>query len=83
MLDNSNDYENLYVYIKKFDAWCHYLESVWLVKSSKSASQIRDEAIKYIKNTDKLFVIEVQNHWASLNINKQGVEWLKNIDFEK
>ncbi|MDK2824541.1 MAG: hypothetical protein PWP71_2459 [Clostridia bacterium] len=62
------DYNELYETIKNSCSWyCHYLDSVWVIKSNLTAQQISDKLIPVIDKNDYLLVIEVIN-------NKQG--WL-------
>lgn len=39
---NDTDYPDLIEAIKAFGTWWHYLDSTWIVKSDKSAVEIRD-----------------------------------------
>ncbi|MDI3535476.1 MAG: hypothetical protein PWQ82_1841 [Thermosediminibacterales bacterium] len=62
------DYSELYEAIKKSCSYyCHYLDSVWIVKSSLSPEEIFDNIHPKMDKNDYLLIIEVKN-------NKQG--WL-------
>lgn len=68
------NYDNLYSALQKY-AYCHKVESVWLLDSSKSASDIRDDLKDHVDGNDVIFVAELKNHWASYNY--ECTEWLK------
>ena len=68
------DYNNLYEALKKY-TYCHGVESVWLIDSQKSASEIRDDLNKHIDNNDVLFVAKLSGNWASMRYS--CAEWLK------
>ena len=72
------DYEDLIGYIKSLGSWAKPLYSVWLVDTDKTASEIRDGAMRHIDNNDKLFVAEwnTDSGWASYNLPKSVTDWL-------
>jgi hypothetical protein len=55
------------------------LESLWVVTSTKSAPQIRDELQKMVDIDDGLAVIELKagSYWSCLRAKHAGVTWLK------
>lgn len=53
----NRNYNDLYSAIKSLGVWWHQTETVWFVKSAKSAVNIRDYLIQFIDNNDKMFVI--------------------------
>ena len=73
------DYEDLIRYIKSLGSWAKPLYSVWLVDTDKTASEIRDGAMRHIDNNDKLFVAEwnTDSGWASYNLPKSVTDWLR------
>lgn len=71
------DYKRLINTIKTATYWAKPLKSVWLVKTTLSAAQIRDELRKVTDPNDKILVIEITNHWASLGLSKEVTDWMK------
>jgi hypothetical protein len=58
-------YEPVWEYFKKFNR-CKPLESLYLIETSKSAGQVRDDIHALIDRNDKLLVIQVTHSadWA-------------------
>lgn len=69
------DYEKLYEKIKSYGPWAHYLESVWLVKTTKDITEIKNELKQFIDENDNLFICTVSDYsgWA----NEKLWKWLK------
>jgi len=70
-------YENLIKAIKGYGDWCHFLESDWMIVSSRSAQAIRDELLPYIHKDDKLIVFQVTPEAAWHNLPADVGEWLR------
>lgn len=71
------EYIRLFNTIKTAAFWAKPLQSVWLVKTTLSSAQIRDELRKVIDANDKLLVIEVTNNWAAYNLPKEVTDWMQ------
>ncbi len=71
------DYKRLIDAIKTATYWAKPLKSVWLIKTTLSSSQIRDELRKVTDLNDKLLVIEITNNWASYGLPKDVTDWMK------
>ncbi|MGH1746368.1 MULTISPECIES: hypothetical protein [Enterococcus] len=71
------DYETLHDTIKSLGAYSKRFDSFWLIDTSFSASEIRDKINNVIDSNDVALVIEVRKHWASHNLPKEAVDWLK------
>ncbi len=71
------DYETLYTAIKNVGAsWAHPLESVWLVVTTNTVTQIRDYLARYIDQNDQLLIADIGPDWASRNLAKTMTDWL-------
>lgn len=72
-LRNKRDYEDLYEAIKSYLKHTQVLESVWAVKSEKTASEIRDSLKQFIDNDDGLFVSSCPEGaaWTVINCSKE------------
>jgi CRISPR/Cas system-associated endoribonuclease Cas2 len=55
----SDDYERLIKKIKTYPNWGRVQKSVWLIRTSDSAAQVRDALGNLIDANDRLLVIEV------------------------
>lgn len=72
------DYADLIETIKSLGPWWHHLDSTWLVKSSLTATAVRDRLKSHIDGNDELLVIDVTGAaraWSGFN--DSGSRWLK------
>jgi hypothetical protein len=70
------DYERLYEYLWSYEA-CRPLQSLWLIKTNKSVSTVRDELKRYVDRNDEVLVIDVTGDpWAS-NFSDEPTAWMK------
>jgi hypothetical protein len=67
------DVENL---IKSLGSWCHLEESVWLLDTTSTPSQVRD-ALQKVGEDATYFTQRVTSNWASFNASSEKVKWLK------
>lgn len=72
----ARSYEPLYEYLRGY-SYCKGSEYVWLLDTSASCQQIRDDLKQRSDKTDKIFVARLASRtWASFNFGPCG-EWLK------
>jgi len=72
------DYDDLYSYLKNFSKWATPLESVWVVKTAKSHTDIKREIVdNYLDHNDKLLVVDITRS-ASTWHNIANEDWIKN-----
>lgn len=72
------DYAKLHEYLKSLGAWWHHLDSTWLVKTTLTATGVRDGAATFLDVNDEILVVDVTNDpraWRGFNAS--GSEWLK------
>ena len=75
---NGEDYEKLISAIKSQGSWWHHLDSTWLVKTQKTAVEVRDSLNGYLDKNDELLVIEVTGQArAWRGFNDSGSKWLR------
>jgi hypothetical protein len=68
------NYTPLYKWLKSFNH-CSGLESVWLLDTGWSTTQVRDELMKFVDANDRVFVCRVaMRAWA--NANHGCRDWL-------
>lgn len=72
------DYSELHEEIKSYGTWWHHLDSTWIIKSSKSAAEIRDHLANYIDSNDELLIVMFGSSWAGRGLPKKGYDWLHN-----
>ncbi|MES2002823.1 MAG: hypothetical protein V4444_11015 [Pseudomonadota bacterium] len=77
LMKQGQNYECL---IKKLDAYTthwHAQGSVWIIETSNSASQIRDDLSSCLDANDKLIVARLQGEAAWLGYGDSISKWLK------
>ncbi|MCW7475638.1 hypothetical protein [Leptospira levettii] len=64
----NQNYEKVYDYLKGFGTWAHITESLWGIKSEKSASEIRDDLVKIAGTEANIFVLRsgVESAWKNV-----------------
>ena len=72
-------YKKLIDEIKKYSPRCKPLESVWIIKSTQSCSQIFKNLSNFIDPDDKLLVLKLANsaNWTE-TLKLSSKKWLKN-----
>lgn len=71
------DYEAVTDHIMKtYGTRAKPLESVWLVKTSKSAAEIRDALQQHVDSNDKILVVTLTRGWATRKISKVVTDWM-------
>jgi hypothetical protein len=72
------NYDGLVEAIKTYGTWAKVLETVWVIKTNRTAAEVRDSLQPYMDANDGLFVVKSAGiaAWAGVNCS----EWLqKNI----
>jgi hypothetical protein len=71
------DYESLYKYLRSHKNHRRPLQSLWLVRTSKPVSTLRDEVKRHVDRNDKVLVFDVTGDaWAS-NWKDADTAWMK------
>jgi hypothetical protein len=73
------DYTKLWEYLRSYSTRAKPLESVWLIKTDKTAKEIK-KLIRdnYVDSNDKILVIDVTGAAASWNnLSAQVSTWIK------
>ncbi|MGW4370096.1 hypothetical protein ACWEKT_31065 [Nocardia takedensis] len=71
-------YDELIEFLKSQGTWWHALDSTWLVKTSLSASQMRDSVKAYVDANDQVLVVNVTGDaWASFGLSDKENKWLQ------
>lgn len=76
-LRKQRNYDALYERIKKYDNWCHPLESTWVIVTNQSAVQIRDNLIQAMDRDDGLLVTRLSGEAAWYGLSDQVSAWLR------
>ena len=77
LIKAGQNYSSLITAIKESGTWWHCLDSTWLVRSSLTAVQIRDQLLEHIDSNDRLLVAGlIQQDWAAFGFSKECSDWL-------
>ncbi|MEP3211154.1 MAG: CRISPR-associated protein Cas2 [Maribacter sp.] len=74
---SGQDYKTLIEQIKKLGNWWHCLDSTFIVKSSSTASLIRDHLKKFIDSNDELLILCLTGEGAWTGFSKECSDWLR------
>lgn len=75
---SGQDYTKLIDYLKSHQSWAKPLKSSFFVKTSLTASQLRDGITPYVDANDDVVVVTVTNqYWATKGISKEVTDWMK------
>lgn len=70
-------YDLLYERIKSYGTYYRPMESCWIIASTKTALEIRNELSKTTDVNDGLLVTRLQGEGAWFNLGNQATSWLK------
>jgi hypothetical protein len=73
---DSNEYAKLFEYIKGYRTWAHITESLWAVKTHKTALSIRAEIKEIVDNSSSIFIVKSGIEAAWSNVICRNI-WLK------
>lgn len=76
--ETGQDYSKLIERIKEFGAWWHHLDSIWLIKTERSAVEVRNALGALMDANDELLVIDVTGRsraWSGFS--SRGGSWIK------
>lgn len=76
-LRKQRDYQSLYEEIKAYGTWCHALESTWVIATSQSAAQVRDNLQTVMDADDRLLVTRLQGDAAWYGLAVEEAKWLQ------
>jgi hypothetical protein len=72
------NYSPVHNYLQSFANWAKPLESVYIVRSTLTAAQIRDALQQKVDGNDRVLVMQTSlTAWAGFNLAKEVVAWLQ------
>ena len=72
------NYADLIEDIKSLGTWWHHLDSLWLVNTDHSATELRDRLKAHLDDNDELLVVDVSGDGrAWKGFSDSGSKWLK------
>jgi hypothetical protein len=73
------DYAGLSEAIQALGAWCHPLESVWLVKTNLTTVQVQKRLRPQLDANDSLLVVGQPEDWAAVGLHGEYTNWMNAI----
>lgn len=65
-------------YMKQFPRWAKVFDDIWIVRTTKSHIEVRDDLKQKFPGSKILTMDVTQSAWATLNISDEVNKWLKN-----
>ena len=76
--DSSEDYKLISSGIKLYSNWIKVMNRIWMIKTSKRSSTIRDELRDIIEGRGEILVIDITSSgWGTYNVSKKVTKWMK------
>lgn len=72
------DYEPVWAYLQGHGSWCRLLKSCWLIRTTKTAAQVRDDLMRLVDQNDEVATFDVTGDSWATNWNDDRVTWLHN-----
>lgn len=70
------DYARIINAIKTYGTWMHVEQSTWLIETTQSNTQIRDNLLPYVRSNDALLVARLSNAAWSGGLTQDRKDWL-------
>ncbi|MGR3316811.1 hypothetical protein [Roseovarius indicus] len=71
------NYECLTRKLRAYGTYCHLQQSAWLIESSQTAVQVRDNLSACLDGNDRLFVAELSGEAAWTGYDAATSKWIK------
>lgn len=71
------DYSNLIKAIRAYGNFAKPLESVWILDTNWTVTQVRDDLRQHIDGNDGLLVMGLTGNWAAVGLSEAVASWLK------
>ncbi len=73
------NYDELITYLKSHQSWATPHKSSYFVKTTLTASQLRDGIRQYVDGNDTVTVVTVTGEaWATSGVSPKVNEWIRN-----
>lgn len=73
------DYDKLFAAIKAYGTYWHCLDSTWIIRTSLTAQQVRNDLMRYIDQNDKMLVAELTGQAAWTGFTANDAQWMQNV----
>jgi hypothetical protein len=77
LISPGRDYQPVYDYIEATHFYARPLESLWLIRTNKSAATVRDELKELVDTNDKVLTVDVTGDGWATNFSDAHTDWMK------
>lgn len=77
LIGPNRDYDKIHKAIRDLGSWAYIHESLFIVKSSKTSSQLYDILITSLDSNDKLLIVKLGKDATWINLPQDVSDWLK------
>ncbi len=77
LLQSGQNYKCLHGKLEAYPTHWHMQQSVWLIETSQTAAQVRDNLLSCLDSNDKLLVAKLSGEAAWSGYSAKITEWLK------
>lgn len=76
--ETSSDYARVVEYMRTYVTRCKPLYSLWMIKTTKTRTEVRDELLQITDSNDKLLVVDVTGDAAAWSgLSQETSDWIK------
>jgi hypothetical protein len=70
------NHDGLLKYLSSFARWTRVLDSMWIIRTTKSEETVRDELMRFVDSNDRVVVLDVtEDSWAA-NFTSDSTNWM-------
>lgn len=77
LIGPDRDYPRLFSYLEALGSHTRPLRSMWLVRTFKSVTQVRDELKRFVDANDEVVVMDVTGDSWATNFSDTTTAWMK------
>lgn len=74
---SGQNYDKLIDALTAYGTYWHHLDSTWLIRTTKTCVEVRDELKAFIDGNDELLVAELSGVAAWAGFSDSGSKWIK------
>ena len=76
--DSTESYNEISSRLKRYPNWAKLFARVWMIKTSHSSKEVRDELSDAIEGKGKIVVINITDSaWATYKVQGNILDWMK------
>lgn len=77
LIGPNRDYDAIFEHLKGYGTWARPLESVWIIKTDKTAKDVKLALREVTDANDKIVVLKLDpGTWSTYNIADSTTKWM-------